>query len=393
MRSKYFVKIIGVLAAAFVAVSCIVPYEPAELLHREGTLVVEGNISITGPFSIKITRSAPISAGRPGANNLFYENHALVYVRDEVGKIFLPDSVSHLGEYIFDFSDRLPDLNASYQLVIESPDGKIYESDLRKAKYSSDMELHYKIDTLEEKVSIFVDTYDLTGGSTYYHWQYEETWDYVSQIRARAFFDGSKVVETDDSNPWMYRCWNSSKSSNILLLETTSLSEDKIKDFLLQTIEYRNIRITQHYSIEVVQTVLDKDAYDYWQNMRKNSTEIGGLFSPQPNEISGNINCVSDPSVRAVGFVSVCNSVSKRLFVDCTSLPGYVRTRLPDDTLMSLSANIYGLQRLKQMGFSPYLVDNQMEVSYWNLTKCIDCRSKGGTPEVPPFWPPEWPRY
>ena len=158
----------------------------------------------------------------------------------------------------------------------------------------------------------------------------------------------------------------------------------------LNTDNQFQISVSQHYAIEVTQTVLDSVHIATWKTCEK--TPIGDIFSPQPNEINGNIRCTTD-LVRAIGFVSVCNSVRKRLFIDCTGLPGYVREPMPEDTLMPLDATVHSLIQLKEMGYSPHMIDSQMGVSHWNLTRCIDCRSKGGIPQVPVFWPVEWPWF
>jgi len=390
---KYLLKLFGIVFPALIWVSCIVPYEPEELVNLDDIIVVEGNISLTGPFSIRITRSAPISTYQYGQRTIKIERNARVFVRDSKGQTYKADTVTAYGEYLFDFSGLRPSLEEEYQLVIESQDGQTYETDFRKSRHSSDMELDYIIDTLEQKIRIFVSSHDDAGMSKYYYWNYTETWDYVSQMPAYCYFDVSKVKETIASRPWMYRCWNSRGSSEILLVETSSLVQDRIIDLEIHSIDFRDIRITQHYSIEVVQTVLDNDAYLYMENMRKNSYDIGDIFSPQPNDIRGNISCVTDPSVRAIGFVSVCNSVRKRLFISCIGLPGYVREPMPPDTVVPLNSTVGFMIALIQQGFSPHTIDPLAGVSYWNLTRCIDCRSKGGKPEVPSFWPAEWPRF
>lgn len=392
-RIKYFFTITAILLPVLIWVSCIVPYEPEELINLDDIIVVEGNISLTGPFTIRITRSAPISSYQYGQKTIKYERNAKVYVRDKQGRIFNPNTSTSEGEYLFDFAALHPDQKEEYQLVIESLDGQRYETDFRKSRHTSNMELHYKIDTLAEKLSIYVNSYDADGRSKYYYWQYSETWDYVSQMPAYCYFDVSVVKETENLRPWMHRCWNSQGSSEILLVETSSLSQDRIRDLEIHSIEFRDIRITQHYTIEVTQTVLDNDAFQYMENMRKNSYDIGDIFSPQPNEISGNIRCVTDPSVRAIGFVSVCNSIRQRLFINCVGLPGYIREPMPSDTIVPLDAKVTTMLSLIQMGYTPHTIDPMAEVSYWNLTRCIDCRSKGGKPVVPPFWPVEWPWF
>ncbi|MFA6652562.1 MAG: hypothetical protein WCS46_07800, partial [Bacteroidales bacterium] len=70
-----------------------------------------------------------------------------------------------------------------------------------------------------------------------------------------------------------------------------------------------------------------------------------------------------------------------------------IREPMPEDTLMSLESDISSLIELHSMGYSPHMIDAQMAVSHWNLTRCIDCRSKGGTPIVPVFWPVQWPWF
>ncbi len=317
MPMKYLINILCIVFPALLAVSCIIPYEPEELLNLDDIIVVEGNISLTGPFTIKITRSAPISSYQYGQKAIKFERNANVYVTDKEGRKYMPETKTAEGEYLFDFSSQNPDLQDEFKLVVESMDGHTYETDFKKSTSSSSMELHYKIDTLEEKIKIFVNSHDQNGLSKYYNWRYNETWDYVSQLPSYCYFDVKEVKETKNNRPWMYRCWDSRESSEILLVETSSLSEDKIVDYELHSINFRDIRITQHYTIEVVQTVLDSEAYTYMENMKKNSYNIGNLFSPQPNEISGNIHCVTDQSKRAIGFVTVCNSVRKRLFIDC----------------------------------------------------------------------------
>ena len=87
------------------------------------------------------------------------------------------------------------------------------------------MDLHYFVDTLAQQITIYLDAYDITGQSTHYNWKFTETWDYVSQLAAYSYFDVFEVKSTTNHRPWM-RCWNTRESSEILLVETSSLSED-----------------------------------------------------------------------------------------------------------------------------------------------------------------------
>ncbi len=388
---KQIIKACTVLTGT-ILISCVVPYEPAALTDREGYIVVEGNISLTSPFTIQISRSAGISSVQSGAKNIKYERTANVYVRDRQNNTYAPVSVSQFGEYLFDFSSQDPDPTGEYQLVIHSGlDGNTYESEFEQATLSGTMELSYVKDETAQEFRILVNSHDPGKNSRYYYWTYIETWDYVSRIRSDCYFNGIKVVKVQEPS-YMYRCWKSEPASDILLLETTNLSEDRVKDFPIRKIPYKNIRISQHYSIEVTQTILTPQAYEYLETMRKNSNDVGDLFSPQPNEIRGNIRCVNDPDAFAIGYISVCNSGRQRLSVDCTELPEVYETLL-EDTIMSLKSRPYDLSILVGLCYSPYMIDEQMGVSFWNLTRCVDCRYFGGEPVRPSFWPEVWPTY
>jgi len=256
---KQIIKACTVLTGA-ILISCVVPYEPAALTDREGYIVVEGNISLTSPFTIQISRSAGISSVQSGAKNIKYERTANVYVRDRQNNTYAPVSVSELGEYFFDFSSQDPDPTGEYQLVIHSGlDGNTYESEFEQAKLSGTMELSYVKDEAAQEFRILVNSHDSEKNSRYYYWTYIETWDYVSRIRSDCYFNGIKVVKVQQP-AYMYRCWKSEPASDILLLETTNLSEDRVKDFPIRKIPYMNTRISQHYSIEVTQTILTPQA-------------------------------------------------------------------------------------------------------------------------------------
>ncbi len=388
---KQIIKACTVLTGA-ILISCVVPYEPSALTDREGYIVVEGNISLTSPFSIQISRSAGITSVQSGAKNIKYERTADVYVRDRLNNTYTPVSVSEFGEYYFDFSLQNPDPKGEYQLVIHSDlDGNTYESEFEQTTLSGTMDLSYVKDEAAQEFRILVSSHDPEKNSRYYHWTYTETWDYVSRLRANCYFNGIKVVTVEEPS-YMYRCWSSENASDILLLETTNLSEDRVIDFPIRKIPYKNRRISQHYSIEVTQTILTPRAYEYLETMRKNSNDIGDLFSPQPNEIRGNIHCVNNPEVFAVGYISVSNSSRQRLSVDCTELPEIHETLIPD-TLMPFSSRPYDLSILEGLCYSPYDIDPLRKVSFWNLTRCVDCRFYGGKPVRPAFWPEKWPTY
>ena len=75
------------------------------------------------------------------------------------------------------------------------------------------------------------------------------------------------------------------------------------------------MRISYIYSVQVKQWSLSRQAYDYYRLLKLYSEESGGLFSPVPAELQGNIRCVSHPEKKGKGYVIASNVTSKRLFV------------------------------------------------------------------------------
>lgn len=374
-------------------VACVDSFTPRDLQSVEGYLVVEGNIALDGPFEIQLSRSYPITvANQTGKRSVAYVNDAVLHVKDAQGRLYpMIDTVVANGRYTFDLSSLHLDVTTPYQLVISTPDdGLQYESEPLVNRTTSDMELSYVIDSLAQEVRIMVSSYNPDRKASFYTWQFSETWDYVSQIAATCYFNGYAVVPS--LYPVNHRCWKSQRSSDVLVLETEKLSENRVDSYVIQTIPYTDIRITQHYSILVTQSALDKDAYTFYMNMRKNSNDIGSLFSPQPNEISGNIHCTSDPSVPVVGYVSVCSSVTKRLFVDCRYLPK-TYYQMGTDIEYKIDTPTYVLVQATRSGYLPYEYDDVKGVSIWNVRRCVDCTYRGGVLEPPAFWPKEWPIY
>jgi hypothetical protein len=60
---------------------------------------------------------------------------------------------------------------------------------------------------------------------------------------------------------------------------------------------------------------LTKEAYQFWEIMKKNTEQVGTLFDPQPSQLLSNIRSVNDPDDQVIGFVSAGTITEKRIFV------------------------------------------------------------------------------
>ena len=61
---------------------------------------------------------------------------------------------------------------------------------------------------------------------------------------------------------------------------------------------------------------MSKEGYEYYLNVQQQNEEMGGIFTPQPSEIQGNISCISQPGRRTIGYVGVYKNISeKRIYI------------------------------------------------------------------------------
>jgi hypothetical protein len=63
-------------------------------------------------------------------------------------------------------------------------------------------------------------------------------------------------------------------------------------------------RLSVLYTIMVRQYGLTEAAYNFLYMMEQNSEALGTIFDPQPSQLTGNIQCLTNPSEPVVGYVS-----------------------------------------------------------------------------------------
>src|SRR5439155_15921661 len=99
-------------------------------------------------------------------------------------------------------------------------------------------------------------------------------------------------------------CYNTASSSQILLGTSAQLSNDQVEHAPITTIYDGSDKLNAMYSIVAKQYALTKEAYDFWQLLRRNTSQVGGLFDAQPSQLTGNLHCVNNPVEPVIGYVS-----------------------------------------------------------------------------------------
>jgi hypothetical protein len=145
-------------------------------------------------------------------------------------------------------------------------------------------------------------------------------------------------------------------------------------------------RISALYSMELFQMAISEEAYKYWDNIRKNSDQIGGIFSPQPSEIKGNIKCITDPSEKVIGYICASKTSKKRIFAKGEDIGVYEYPNNCEVVTVN-SENPVPIGDLWDSGMDIVsFIPPPFSESFWASKRCVDCRIYG-TKSKPSFWP------
>lgn len=355
---------------------CKEEYNPPIKNGGYNYLVVEGNI-VAGNDStfIHLTRTIPVA----DTSNVQPETNATVKVESENGEVYQLMQENN-GIY---FAPPLPvDLNENYRIHIVTANGKEYASDYVPVKQTPPIDsVSWKFNETDG-IDIYVNTHDATGSSQYYRWQYTSAYEHRSVDSSVLIYDNG--LRWRLKNEQIYRCYNVDTSGDIFIASTAGLSSDVVFEKKLVSYPYEASQFRWVYTINVTQYALTKEAYEYWDNLKKNTEKIGSIFDPQPFADFGNIHCISDPDEPVIGFISACSTSQKRLYIF------YSQVHYP-----------YNLSDCKPFVVSPTDIDEVFSETYKNIplrygdfgtvigyeTECLDCRLGGGTNVKPPYMP------
>ena len=169
----------------------------------------------------------------------------------------------------------------------------------------------------------------------------------------------------------------------------------------IATVASNSEKLGIKYSILVTQLALTKEAYAFWDNLRKNTEELGSIFDAQPSEISGNIHNVADADEPVIGYISAGTKQSKRIFIKKADLPSGYKFEYPyacpldsafissppkgkftvAGVLVPLTASFLPAGAIWLEGSIPPAI-----IGYeYSVRPCLDCTVRGRV-QQPSFW-------
>lgn len=377
--------------------SCKKPYVPPAITASSSLLVVDGNIN-TGTDStiVRLTHTIPLSS--PAGTVSPPELNATVTVESTQNTEY-PLAETGNGYY------RAVGLNLSsanqYKLKIVTSAGKVYESDFVQVKNSPPMD-SVSYQTQSASLSINVTTHDPSNSSRYYRWDYNETWIIHSKYDSKLELQTDPVdsiVVRDPANQ-IYTCWQSDVSSDIVLGSTAKISDDILINYPVAIIPSTSEKLAERYSILIKQYAMTPDAFNYYQELRKNTESLGTIFDPQPTSLKGNIHCTTSPSEQVIGYITAGSVSQARIYVNGRQLPANANW-IPSLPYFDcdFESPVYNPNPKYPFSVAEYLYTGILTpiatlqtpgaphpFGYTGATPiCVDCRLRG-TNKPPAFW-------
>lgn len=401
LKIKSFQKIIIILFGLLLS-GCVEPID-IDTTVIEDALVIDATITNEYKYQkIRLTRSFKFSDDQP-----IIEKNADIRITDDLNTIYKFHEDSS-GNYVSD-TEFMAISGRKYLLNITTSNGKTYSSQISELPNITNIDnltVEKKIDNFGNKsVAILVDSYDATAKSTYYRYEYEETykiiapkWTFLDMaIADPPSYQISFVPKSKEEKI----CYKTDYSNSIIQTETNDLTEDRVSKFKIKSLNVDDPIISHRYSILVKQYVQSLASYTYYKTLNKQSSNDNIFSSNQPGFIRGNVFSIDDPDELVIGYFDISSVSAKRVFFNFSDIfpdenrPPYFTecllfapsaTSIPGETssLVDLinSGDVKYYQKNPKypdpldLNAGPYLVVN---------AECGDC-TKIGSNIKPEFW-------
>jgi len=355
--------------------SCIDFFRP-ELGEISPKYVVDGYITDQEGFQT-IYVSTTSTLEKTKYNPLPY---CKVKIIDDQGNIFNTKEDVH-GIYTVWMGKEYLVPGRSYKVDVTTASGIEMSSDFEKMPGKTNIDSIYYVrkdfptsnpNITIQVIQFYVDLSKKDANSQYFKWDVIETWEHHSVYPITWYAEGTKYYFPPNYS--LFTCWTTQMVKDIFTLSTEKITGSTYKMKSLQLVDNQTQKLTFGYSALFNQYSISKAAYEFWENARKVCDDQGGLYSSQPVKITGNIKCISDPSLEVLGFFGASTVTSKRIFV--RNVENFkVFEPICNPPYLPLPFNEF--EYMIEIGGVKYVIDEP----------CVECNYYDGTTNKPSFWP------
>ena len=363
--------------------SCIKSFVP-DIQKYDELLVVDGQITdAPGPYTVTLSKSSRL---REKSRFVPYTN-CTIELEDNVGnKVMLTEKKP--GVYQTDSLAIQGVAGRSYKIRIATSEGEWYESNpevlLKGLKIQSVYgELEYKSDPKlvkrREGYQFYVDAETAPTTDNYILWKMESTYKFKAEYGVTYYYsNGLHPILNQDT---VKTCYNIRQIPLICLLNTNELQQREIKRFPLNYEDNTTKALLIRYSLNVSQLTIGKEAFLYWNTIKKIEDAGGEMFTQQPFQVPNNLKSITHPDKPVLGYFMAAGLSEKRIFINPVGLTF-------DLGICSDAASII-FDPDASFGTRPFLwpVFFRGDPSRLLLLdpECVDCQTKGVL-VPPPYW-------
>jgi hypothetical protein len=382
-------------ALLITVVACRKAFLPDAISVDNNYLVVEGVINSGNDSTIiKLSRTIKLDS-----TNRKKEKGAAVSVEGDNNTKYLLQELRE-GYYVTT-GLNLPVVN-KYRLHIITAENKEYLSDFVENKITPPIDSIAFVPAVSG-VNFYAYAHDNTNNTRYYRWDYDESWTYFSLLPSIFIYENGEVsIRPLDSV--LTVCYkHATPSNNVFVGSTTKLTSDVVSKQPVGYVDAKSGKIHHVYSFNLRQYALTSDAYAYWEQLKKNTEQLGSIFDAQPSVISTNIHSVNNNEEPVIGYISVSTIIRKRIFIAGRDLPFYVSyiRDLPDiedckaGVILLEPKSTLGERLSRSLSKGDTLLTGPLQdgttfklIGYGYATApCVDCRLSGGSIIKPAYWP------
>ena len=297
---------------------------------NEYLLVVDGKITQkNAPHELFLKRSNSYGAA---LSDPVYG--AIVTLHEENGS-----SESYIedmdGRYVFYGNNLQPTSGNSYYIEVELPDSKKYRS---RSQIMPDLvkpdKIYYEMVKIEEindlentvfkrYINIYINTPIIKNDQKYYfNWRVNQAFS-LTELRC------SPLAQPR-------RCYITRKHVNdeIKIFSSENLYGGTLEGYRVASIYMSpDWEFNEKHFYNVAQHSITKEAYSYWEAVKKIAQSTGSIFDTPPAPINGNIYNINDPEERVLGFFEVSSVDTIRTYTFAHNLLPFYPKDLCDEQL------------------------------------------------------------
>lgn len=365
--------------------SCVDPYNAELPVSETDVLVIEGTIVSGEQCNFYLSKTMPLNVA--DISGAMVSNATIRLVGSDGTNV--SGSMSEPGTYVI----NVPQLKASTSYNIEvSYNGDTYVSEQQTPLPSTPVKVveGSQPGGYDTNINILVTTEVPANPNEiqYYRYTYDETWEIRPEYKCYGYWDTENNCGVRVENMYPERGWVMNRGKDIIASSSAYYSNNQIVQYKLYDIPCNDSRTSHTYSTIIHQRSMRKAEYEYEKERIRVSTEMGGLFTPQPSALPTNIQCTTSAK-RVLGYIGCSLGMAHyRLFINRDDFQTYHTNHC---TIITSDDEEFTSN--KDMAADPtkalllYTADALGIYTSWTLHNCVDITPRITTTQKPEYWP------